>query len=75
MYVCDINYSDQIVSSLTAWLDQQSKSLVLLMGASYLRLVRTSQRSGKNGDYGDEDVDNGDGSHDGHHGNNENMKI
>ena len=45
------------------------------MGASYLRLARTSQRSGKNGDNGDEDVNNGDGSHDGHHGNNEHMKI
>ena len=41
-----INYRDQIVCSLTAWLDQQSKSLVLLMGASYLRLARTSQPSG-----------------------------
>ena len=64
----DINYRDQTVSSLTAWLDQQSKSLVLLMAASYLRLARTSQRSGNNGD-------NGDGSHDGHPGNNEDMKI
>ena len=64
----DINYRDQTVSSLTAWLDQQSKSLVLPMAASYLRLARTSQRSGNNGD-------NGDGSHDGHPGNNEDMKI
>ena len=71
----DINYRDQTVSSLTAWLDQQSKSLVLLMAASYLRLARTSQRSGNNGDNGDEDVNNDDRSHDGHHGNNENMKI
>ena len=43
-----INYRDQIVCSLTAWLDQQSKSLVLLMGASYLRLARTSQPLGNN---------------------------
>ena len=43
-----INYRDQIVCSLTAWLDQQSKSLVLLMAASYLRLARTSQPSGNN---------------------------